>query len=94
MSDVKSFANSLLCRLPSPKTLINRFRLVTRNPLGALTEKWVFFFFSADKGHKPTNNLKVMGSRPVESHSLLFVNEYMMNDAIHRKRYALNGILR
>ena len=50
------------------------------------------FLFSADKGHKPANNPKVMGSRPVESHSSLFVNECMMNDAIHRKRYALNGI--
>ena len=27
------------------------------------------FSFFADKGRKPANNLKVMGSRPVESHS-------------------------
>ena len=43
LSGIKPFANSLLCRLPSPKTLINRFRLVTRLPHQKDDGKWYVF---------------------------------------------------
>ena len=67
LSGVKPFANSLLCRLPSTKTLLDRFRLVTRNPLQkrSKSNNLDFFFFGRLGASNPAHNLKVMGSRSV-----------------------------